>query len=284
MTKLPRSRFLRQLILGVLSLFCVVVFAACGSSTSTSSSSSPAASSSASPAAGATTLKVATDATFAPFEYQEGGKIVGFDVDLINAIGKEAGFTPEIQNLNFDGIIPGLQAGTIDVGLSGITITKERAQTISFSHPYFKAGLAIAVQSSNSTITKLDDLKDKKIAVQIGTTGAAKAKSIPGTQIRTFDTSVLALQELSNGNVDAVINDAPNTLYALKSGGVSGIKVVGQLLTEEYYGIAAPKDSANLDKINQGLAAILQNGTYAEIYKKWFGGEAPKLPETAPGV
>jgi arginine/lysine/histidine/glutamine transport system substrate-binding and permease protein len=283
MTKLTRSRFLRQFVLGALSLCCVIIFAACGSG-NTSSSSSPASSSGASSSAGGATLKVATDATFAPFEYQEGGKIVGFDVDLINAIGKEAGFTPQIQNLNFDGIIPGLQAGTVDVGLSSITITKERAQTIGFSHPYFKAGLAIAVQNNNNSITKLDDLKDKKIAVQIGTTGAAKAKTISGTQVRTFDTSVLALQELANGNVDAVINDAPNTLYALKSGGVSGVKVVGQLLTEEYYGIATPKDSPNLDKINKGLAAVIQNGTYASIYKKWFGGEAPKLPEAAPGV
>jgi arginine/lysine/histidine/glutamine transport system substrate-binding/permease protein len=227
---------------------------------------------------------VASDVSFAPFEFQDGSKIVGFDVDLMNAIGKAAGFTPDIQNLNFDGIIPALQAGTIDAAISGMTITKERAGTVAFSRPYFKAGLAIAIQEKNSAISKFDDLQGKKIAVQIGTTGAKKAAEIKGAQVRTFDTSILALQELANGNVDAVINDAPNTLYALKSGGVSGIKVVGQLLTEEYYGIALPKNSPNVEKVNQGLAAIIQNGTYAEIYKKWFGTEPAQLPETAPGI
>jgi arginine/lysine/histidine/glutamine transport system substrate-binding/permease protein len=225
-----------------------------------------------------------SDVSFAPFEFKEGDKIVGFDIDLMNAIGEAAGFTPDIQNLNFDGIIPALQSGTVDAAISGMTITPERAGTVSFSRPYFKAGLAIAVRENNTDITSLDSLKGKNIAVQIGTTGAKKAAEIQGAKIRTFDTSILALQELANGNVDAVINDAPNTLYALKSGGVSGIKVVGQLLTEEYYGIALPKNSPNVEKINQGLTTIIQNGKYAEIYKKWFGGEPPQLPETAPGI
>lgn len=267
---------------GFLSFACAILFAACGSNAPAGNSSSPAASSSA--AAGSATLKFATDATFAPFEFQEGGKIVGFDIDLLNAIGKEAGFTVDVQNLNFDGIIPALQSGTVDGAISSITITKERAQTIGFSHPYFKSGLAIAVQDKNTTITSTDNLKGKKVAVQIGTTGAEKAKTVSASEVRTFDTSVLALQELANGNVDAVINDGPNTLYALKSGGVSGIKVVGQLLTEEYYGIATPKNSANLDKINQGLAAVIKNGTYDQLYQKWFGSKAPTLPEKAPGV
>ena len=281
MTTLTRTRFLRRIILSFVSLFCVVAFAACNSSTPTTTGASPAAGGS--PATG-TTLKVVSDVSFAPFEFKEGDKIVGFDIDLMNAIGEAAGFTPDIQNLNFDGIIPALQAGTVDAAISGMTITPERAGTVSFSRPYFKAGLAIAVRENNTDITSLDSLKGKNIAVQIGTTGAKKAAEIQGAKIRTFDTSILALQELANGNVDAVINDAPNTLYALKSGGVSGIKVVGQLLTEEYYGIALPKNSPNVEKINQGLTTIIQNGKYAEIYKKWFGGEPPQLPETAPGI
>jgi len=130
--------------------------------------------------------------------------------------------------------------------------------------------------------TSLDSLKNKKIAVQIGTTGAAQAKKVSGAKITTFDTPDLALRELANGNVDAVINDAPVTLYAIKTGSLKQIKVVGQLVTQEYYGIAVPKNSPNLDAINKGLDTMIQNGTYAQLYKKWFNAQPPKLPDTAP--
>lgn len=89
------------------------------------------------------------------------------------------------------------------------------------------------------------------------------------------------MQELTNGNVDAVINDAPVTLYAIKSGNIPGVKVAGNLLTEEFYGIAMPKDSPNLKKVNDGLTTVLGNGKYEEIYQKWFGTKPPALPETA---
>ena len=280
MLKVTRSRFLRQFTLGLLSLCCVAVFAACGSSTPTASTSagSPAGS-----PAGGETLKVAIDPTFAPFQIKAAsGSYEGFDIDLFNAISEASGFKAELQQLPFDGIIPALQAGTVDATISTMTITAERAKTVDFSHPYFKAGLAIAVQDSNTDITSLASLKGKKVAVQIGTTGAEKAKAAGPSDLRTFDNAPLALQELANGNVDAVVNDAPVTLYAIKSGNIKGLKVVGQLLTEEYYGMATPKGSPNLKKINSGLATIISNGKYAEIYKKWFGGKPPTLPDKAP--
>jgi arginine/lysine/histidine/glutamine transport system substrate-binding and permease protein len=236
---------------------------------------------SASPTKAQKTLKVATEPAFPPFEFQgEGGELVGFDIDLMKAIGKAAGFEVQFLSLPFDGIIPALQAKTVDAAISSMTITAEREKAVDFSRPYFKAGLAIAIKADNQTITSLDGLKNKNIAVQIGTTGAAQAKKVPGAKIRTFDSAPLALQELINGNVDAVINDAPVTLYALKSNNLSGIKVIEQLLTEEYYGIATAKGSPNLAAINQGLASILGNGTYEQIYEKWLNAKPPQLPET----
>jgi arginine/lysine/histidine/glutamine transport system substrate-binding/permease protein len=116
--------------------------------------------------------------------------------------------------------------------------------------------------------------------VQIRTTGAAEAKKVPGAKIRTFDSAPLALQELLNGNVDAVINDAPVTLYAIKSNNLTGIKIIEQLLTEEYYGIATSKNSPHLEAINNGLTTLLGNGTYDQIYQKWFNTKPPKLPAT----
>jgi arginine/lysine/histidine/glutamine transport system substrate-binding/permease protein len=276
MFRFSRSRFLRLLVLGVVGIFCAVTFAACGGGTPSSGAGG------ASPGAAGTVLKIATEPAFPPFESQAtDGKIEGFSIDLFNAIAEAGGFTIEFQSLPFDGIIPALQAGTVDAAISSITITKERAATVAFSRPYFKAGLAIAVAANNTDITDLASLKGKKIAAQIGTTGATQSKEVGATEVRTFDSAPLALQELSNGNVDAVINDAPVTLYAIKSGNIPGVKVVGELVTEEFYGIALPKDSANLPKVNEGLTTILGNGKYKEIYQKWFGSEPPTLPETA---
>lgn len=264
----------------VLALSCLLLVIAChDSSTNTGNSTSGAGSSS----SGGKILKVATDPTFAPFEFQGAdGKVQGFDIDLIESIGKAAGFQVQLQNMPFDGMIPALQTKAIDAAVAGVTITAERLKTLDFSKPYIRAGLAIAVKENNKDITKFDNLKNKKLAVQIGTTGAAEAKKVPGAKISTFKTPNLALQELLNGNVDAVINDAPATLYAITSGGLKGVKIVGNLLTEEYYGIPTPKNSPNLDAINKGLDSIIKDGTYTQIYKKWFNAAPPKLPDKAP--
>ncbi|MBO3458719.1 ABC transporter permease subunit [Aetokthonos hydrillicola Thurmond2011] len=225
------------------------------------------------------TLTVATEPTFAPFEFQVAGKLQGFDIELVNAIAAAAGFQVKYQNMPFSGMIPALQAKSIDAAVSAMTITEERSKTVSFSRPYFKSGLGIAVRGSNQDITNFESLKNKKIAVQIGTTGADKAKTVPGAAIRTFDDTPIALQELLNGNVDAVVHDQPGLLYGIKTGNLQGLKIVGQLLTEEYYGIPTPKNSPNLKLINQGLTKVLSNGTYAQIYKKWFNSTPPELPE-----
>ena len=157
---------------------------------------------------------VATEPTFPPFEMsdEKTGTLTGFDIDLIKAIGQEASLNIQIESLPFDGIIPALQSGTIQAAISGITITAERAKSIAFSSPYFQAGLAIAVQENNTTIRTVKDLAGKRIAVQIGTTGAMEAAKIPGAEITSFDSAAIALQELVNGKVDAVVNDGPVTL------------------------------------------------------------------------
>lgn len=273
MARLISLRWLRQL---ALALSCLLLVIACNNSGPNSTNAGNSSS-------GGKIVKVAIDPTFAPFEFQgKDGKLQGFDVDLVNSIGKAAGFQPQYENMRFDAMIGSLQAGSVDAAVAGMTITAERAKTVDFSKPYFKSGLAIAVPEKNKEITKLDNLKNKKVAVQIGTTSATKAKTISGAKISTFDTPDLALQELSNGNVDAVINDRPVTLYAFKNANLKGLKIVGELLTEEYYGIALPKKSANLALINQGLDTIIKDGTYATIYKKWFNEEPPKLPDAAP--
>ncbi len=277
---IKRSAFLRNLAFGLSTSF---ILAACGGApTDTADSDDPAAADSGSSEAATGTLTVATEPAFPPFEFQnEDGELDGFDIDLMTAIGETAGLEVQFESLPFDGIIPALQAGTVDAAISGMTITEERLQTVDFSRPYVKAGLAIAVKEENTEVATLDDLQDKKIAVQIGTTGAEQAAEIPGAEISTFDSAPLALQELANGNVDAVINDAPVTLDAIASGNIDGLKVVGELLTTEFYGIAMPKGSENVEIVNEALMTMMEDGTYAEIYQEWFGEEPPELPESA---
>jgi len=228
--------------------------------------------------------KVATEPTFPPFEMQNKGKLEGFDIDLMKAIGEEAKTEVNFVSLPFDGIIPALQSGTVQAAISGMTITPERVNSLDFSRPYFKAGLALAVLESNTSIKGFEDLKGKKIAVQIGTTGAKEAAKVPDAKISSFDSAALALQELLNGKVDAVVNDGPVTLYAIKKAGLKGIKVVGELLTEEYYGIALPKNSPNQKAVNSALETLISNGKYQAIYEKWFAGSPPQLPVTAPSL
>ncbi|MGF1515452.1 MAG: basic amino acid ABC transporter substrate-binding protein [Elainellaceae cyanobacterium] len=271
--------FLRKRFL--LPAALVVLVAACGGETADTGDTAETAEAEATTEAGGT-LTVATEPAFPPFEFQaDDGSFDGFDIDLMDAIGEAAGVEVEYESLPFDGIIPALQAGTVDAAISAMTITEERQEVVNFSRPYFKAGLAIAVPEEDSETTSIDDLEGKRIAVQIGTTGAEMANGIEGATVSTFDSAPLALQELSNGNADAVINDAPVTLDAINSGNVSGLKVIGELVTEEYYGIATPQDGETVEIINEGLSTILENGTYDEIYQTWFGAEPPELPEEA---
>ncbi|NJM99079.1 MAG: basic amino acid ABC transporter substrate-binding protein [Phormidesmis sp. RL_2_1] len=257
MMKIMRSAFLKNAALGLLT---TGLLAACGGGAQSDGD----------------VWSVGTEPGFPPFEsITNEGEFEGFDIDLMRAIGEKAGKTIEFENLPFDSLIPALQGGSIDAAISGMTITEEREATVDFSDPYFKAGLAIAVEKGNTEIKTLDDLEGKKIAAQIGTTGADTANSVPGATVSTFDSAPLALQELANGNVDAVVNDAPATLDAIATGNIPGVEVVGELLTEESYGIALPADSENVAAVNAALAELKTDGTYAEIYKKWFGVEPP---------
>lgn len=226
---------------------------------------------------------VATEAAFAPFEMRdtETNEYVGFDMDLIRAIGKVEGFEPEIKDMGFDGIIAAVKTGNVDMAISAITIKPDRQKEVDFSIPYYQSGLSIAVSKDNNTIKSFEDLKGKRIAVQIGTTGADMAKTIPGATIKTFDHVTEALMEIKNGGADALVNDLPVSAYYIKQNGGKDFKLVGELLSTEFYGIAVPKDKPEIKKmIDDGLMKLKESGEYARIYEKWFG---EKPPEFLPG-
>lgn len=219
-------------------------------------------------------LKVGVNADFAPFEFQDenGKEYQGFDMDLIRAVGEEMGYKVEINNLNFDGLIPALEAGNIDVCISGMTINDERKAKVNFSDPYYKSGLSIIVAKDNDTIKTFNDLQGKKVAVQIGTTSAAEVKKIDGVDVKEFNSSADTFMELRAKGVDAVVNDRPvNDYYILKSG-ETNVKALPELLTSEDYGIAMSKKNEELLKqVNEALKKLHENGKYDEIFTKWFG-------------
>lgn len=219
-------------------------------------------------------LRVATEPTFAPFEFQEEGsdKLSGFDMDLIRAIGAKMGYKVEIANMGFDALIPALNTGNIDVAIAGMSITDERKQAVGMSDPYYTSGLIVMVQKDNNDIKSIEDLKGKRIAAQIGTTGAAKAHSVEGAVVTEFNTNTESAMELTNGGVDAVINDSPVIGYYLAQGGSEVAKTVGDVMEAEQYGIAVKKDNTKLlEDINKALAELKKDGKYDKIYKTWFG-------------
>ncbi len=225
-----------------------------------------------------TKLVVGADATFAPFEFTDPatGKYTGFDVELIQAICEEAGYELDFRSMGFDGLIAALQTNQIDAVISGMTITEDRKKVVNFSEPYYKSGLVVAVQEKNNQIKNFDELQGKKIAVQSGTTGALHAeKATSKDKITYFTSSDQAMLELKNGAVDAVVMDYPVTAYFIQQGN-KDVKMVGEILSAEEYGIAVPKEKTEtLEKINTALKALKEKGKYGEIYKKWFG-EEPK--------
>lgn len=221
-------------------------------------------------------LNVGTDATFAPFEMlNDKREVIGFDAELIQAIASKAGLKVKLVNTPWEGLFAGLNNGDRDIVIAAVTITPERKQSMDFSEPYFEAKQLIVIPGS-SKIGSLAELKGKKIGVQTGTTGdsvAQKAFGKTSPDIRRFESIPLALTELKNGGVQAVIADNGVVRnYLVNNPNLQFRTIDDTSFGKEYYGIAVKKgNKALLDKLNQGLAGIRTDGTYAKINAKYFG-------------
>ena len=217
-------------------------------------------------------LVVATDTAFVPFEFKQDGKYTGFDIELWEAVAKEAGLKYRLQPMDFNGIIPGLQTRNVDVALAGITIRDDRKKVIDFSDPYYESGLAILVRNDENNIKTAKDLEGKKVAVKIGTaTVDYLKKEVPKADLKLFPNIDNAFLELATGRVDAVVHDTPNVQYYANTAGKGKVKVVGALKSGDYYGIAFTKGSELVPVVNKALKTIQENGVYDKIYEKWFG-------------
>ncbi len=223
-------------------------------------------------------VNVATDPSFVPFEMmdQETGEMVGFDMDIINEIAERAGFEVNLTTMEFSGIIPAVQTGSQEIAIAGITITDERAQIVDFTDPYYDSGLQIIVRADNEDVSSLEDLQDLTIGTKIGSTSYDFLQQELGdnADITPYPGTADMYMALLGRNVDAVLYDSPNVAYFAQTRGEGRAKVVGPLYEGQQYGIVFHKGSEWVEPANEALAAMREDGTYDEIYEKWFG-EAP---------
>ena len=275
----------RRVAMTAAAALSALALAACGSSDSGSSSGSG----SSAAADGAPTLlksgvlQVCTHLSYKPFQFKDdSGKVVGFDVDVMDLVAKKLGATQEIVDIDFAQITSGavFAAKKCDAGAAATTINDKRKQAILFSDPYFDATQALLVKK-DSGIKDLPDLKGKKLAVQTDTTGQEygnKNKDANGYEIVVFDDMPTQLAGVLAGRADAAVNDNGVVFDYAKDNPTT--EVTKEFNTGEQYGFMFKKDDANgtaLAKVtNEVLTASKADGSYNDIYKKWFGVDAPK--------
>lgn len=254
-----------SILLAVMMLFSVAaMFAACGNT-------EPVADGGNEEATGAV-LSMATNANFPPYEFKEGDGYAGIDVEIAQAIADYLGMTLEINDVEFGSIIGGVQSGKFDMGMAGMTVTDERKESVNFSNTY-AVGIQSIIVTEDSDIASPDDLDGKKIGVQQDTTGDIYASDDYGTEnVTSFKNGADAVQALVTGKVDCVIidNEPAKSFVAANE----GLKILDTEYVEEEYAICVAKENTELlDKINEALAALTEDGTIAAIVAKYIPAE-----------
>lgn len=279
----PTSR--RGYVLGALTLTTALALTACGSDTGGTTST---ASASGSAAAGAELvhpgkLTVCTNIPYEPFQFKDAsGKVVGFDVDIVDLAAKKLGVTQDIVDIDFAVIKSGaaMAAKKCDVAAAGMTITPERQQNIDFSEPYFDATQALMAKKGTGAKTLADvKAKNLKLGAQASTTGLdyVKKNGFDPTEYADSSKELLALQA---GQADVIVQDLPVVLTWLKKPEVAAkYELIGSLDTGEQYGIGLKKgaDPILLKTINDEITKAKSDGTYDAIYMKWFGKKPGEL-------
>ncbi len=216
-----------------------------------------------------------TNAAFEPYEYMEGDSVVGIDAEIADAIAAKLGLTAQVENMDFDAIVPAVTTGKVDIGLAGMTIDEDRLKNVNFSTPYVEAGQAIIVKDG-SDIASAADLSGKVIGVQRGTTGdeyvSDDANGVGAASVERYANGPDAAQALLTDKIDAVVidNEPAKKLVA----NADGLVKLDETLTSEQYAIAVAKDNtALLDAVNNALAELEADGTLQTIFDKYLNTE-----------
>ena len=217
-----------------------------------------------------TKLVMGTNAAFPPFEMVEGSEIVGIDPEVMAVIAEEMGLELEIKDMEFESLPMALTNGEIDIIAAGMTIKPDREETMSFSTPYYDATQTIIVLKDSGYET-LDDINDKAIGVQAGTTGQDVAENITtGSSIKAFASGMLAVEALKNGEVDAVIIDNnPANVYFKQN--ADSVSLIEGAFESEAYAYAVKKGNKELlDQVETALKKIKEDGRFDEIVSKYI--------------
>ena len=220
---------------------------------------------------------IATDTTFAPFEFQdESGDYVGIDIELLAAIAEDQGFEYELQTLGFNAAVAALEAAQCDGVIAGMSITDTRKEKYDFSEAYYDSGVVMAIRADDDTITSYEDLRGKKVAVKNATEGETFALSIQeqyGFDIVNFDESPFMYEDVKTGNTVACFEDYPVVGYAISQG--IGLKMVTAMEQGSSYGFAVLKgeNTELLEMFDAGLVNLKASGKYQEILDKYIAAE-----------
>ncbi len=218
------------------------------------------------------TLTMATNAEFPPYEYVEGGKIVGIDAEIAALIAEKLNMELEIVDIAFDSIIPGVQSGKYDMGMAGLTVNEDRLEKVNFSTSY-ATGIQAVIVKEGSDIKTIDDLAGKKIGVQTTTTGDIYATGDYGEEaITRYDNGAVAVQALLADKVDCVIIDnEPAKSYVAAN---EGLKILETEYTVEDYAICFAKDNTELkDKVDGALKELIADGSVQKVIDKYIPAE-----------
>lgn len=218
---------------------------------------------------------IATDTTFAPFEFtDENGKFVGIDVELLAAIAEDQGIKYELTPLGFSAAVAALESGQADAVIAGMSITEERQEKYNFSNPYYDSGVVMGIAATNNDVKGYADLNGKTVAVKSGTEGQTFAESIKaqyGFTVQVYSESGMMYEAVKSGNAVACFEDYPVMGYGISQG--NGLKMVTEMEQGSSYGFAVLKGAGNdalVEKFNKGLENIKANGKYDEIINKYI--------------
>ena len=219
------------------------------------------------------TLVMGTNATFPPYEFvDDAGKIVGIDAEIAAAVAEKLGMELEIKDMEFDSLLTAVQSKTIDIALAGMTVTDERKLAVNFSDTYAK-GVQVIIVPEDSAIKTVDDLKDKKIGVQTGTTGDIYCTDEFGQEnVKQYQNGALAVAALKNTQVDCVVIDNEPAKNFVKAN--EGLKILDTEYANEDYAAAIAKENTELlEKFNTALAELKADGTVDKIIAKYIPAE-----------
>ncbi|KAB1643205.1 ABC transporter substrate-binding protein/permease [Gulosibacter chungangensis] len=225
------------------------------------------------------TFTIATDTTWAPFEFERDGELRGIDIDLINAVAENQGFNVKIDVLGFDGALAAVQAGQADAVMAGMSITDERKEIFDFSNPYFDSGIQMAVAKNDDSIASYEDLAGKTVSAKTGTEGYAFAEQLAGEYgftVTGFQDAADAYSDVTSGGSVAVFDDYPILAYGIATGNVD-LKTVTPQEKASSYGMGVKKgQNAELrEAFNEGLMNLIKDGTYQAILEDYLGDDAP---------